>query len=414
MAKSIAQMAVGLAVAKFVTPEDFGLWNTLNLALVYSLFIQAGVINGLNRELPYLLGQDREEEARLMAGTTQTFTFVTSVLVLVAGLCYLLLTNEPDPRIRYGILGITILIALNYYQNYLFSTFRSKSSFLRLSAIHFVHAGVNIATIILVVWFAYYGMVIKAVILALCNVTLMHIFRPIRVGFIWDKAAFLKLVSIGLPIFGLAYLESISSTFDRVLLLNFAGLKEVGIYAFGYYALSSFAIFPASMASYIYPKMTYAYGKTNDALVLWKYVQKITLLLLALLTPLAVIGFFVCPYLVNKFFPEYTESIRVMQILLFAGIFNGAAIGVNVLWSMKAWKYMISYQLLNVVLLICFPLIGLQLFDDKLTGIATGVLSAHVVNWCSAMIFCYIATHRPKNDEDLLEAPELLEDPVDQ
>ena len=394
VAKAFAQMIVGFVVAKFVTPKDFGLWNTLNLALTYSLFVQAGLINGLNRELPYLFGKGEDEEALQMAGTVQTFTLISSVIVLLLGAGYITFVEIKNPKLYYGIIGVTILIVLNYYQSYLFSTFRSKNSFLNLSKLQFVHAFTNLLTLILVFYYTYYGLILKAILVALVYVFLMHLARPIKVGLLWNKEAFYKLLKVGLPIFILSYVEAIAGTTDKMLLLKYTNLEQLGLYSFGFYALSSFSIFPSSIASYIYPKMTYDYGKTNDKLIMWRYVKKITIILLFLLLPIAIIGYFLCPILIQNFFPSYNESARIMQILLFAGAFNGCVIGVNALWSMKAWKYIIVYQLFLSLFLFLMPVITLNLFSNKLQGIAYGVLIAHFISFIFGILVTYIATNK--------------------
>lgn len=391
--KALAQMIVGFVIARYISPKDFGLWATINLALTYSLFLQSGLINGLNRELPYLFGKGEDAEAIRMAGTVQTFNLAVSCLVVVAAVIIIMLVPFESEKMTIGIIAMVVIIVLNYYQSYLFSTFRSKDSFLQLSIIQFIHAGVNVATLIFVVYFSYYGMIIKAVIVAVVYVLLLHYYRPIKVGFIWDKAAFYKLIKVGLPIFSLAYVESIASTADRLWIINYGTITDVGLYSFGFYAFSSFTIFPSSIASYIYPKMTYNYGRTHDKLIMWRYVKKITLLLLIVLTPIAIIGYLICPYLIEEFFPNYIKSAPSMQILLLAGVLSGAVIGVNALWSMKSWKHMIIYQLFFSFLLVICPYVGLQFFSDKLVGISYGVLLAHFINLISGILLTYLATH---------------------
>ena len=394
IAKAIAQMIVGFVVAKFVSPKDFGLWNTINLSLTYSLFLQAGLINGLNRELPFLFGNNKDDEAIKMAGTVQTFTLLISILVLLFGLIYVILFSGNSDKLFYGILGMILIIVLNFYQNYLFSTFRSRDSFFKLSILQFVHAFVNLSTLILVFYYAYYGLVLKTIIVSFVYVLLMHIYRPIKVKLLWDKKSFIKLISVGLPIFGLAYIESIASTTDKLLLLKYSNLEELGIYSFAFYIFSSFSILPSSIANYIYPKMTYNYSKTNDKLIIWEYVKKITKLLLMILIPIAIIGYFICPYLIESLFPKYVKSIPIMQILIFASVFNGAVIGVNALWSMKIWKYMIIYQTLFGFLLFICPFIGFNLFNNKIIGISFGVLVSHLINLLSGIYITYLATHK--------------------
>lgn len=386
-------MLVGFVIAKFVTPGDFGLWNTINLALVYSLFLQAGLINGLNRELPYLFGKGQDKEAVLMAGTVQTFTLFAILLVVVVGLVCLFFIPLANLKMLYGAVGLLFIIVFNFYQNYLFSTFRSKDSFLQLSKIQFIHAFVNVATLVFVVYYSYYGMVIKAVVVSLVYLWFLHHYRPVRVGLLWNKTAFYKLLKVGLPIFSLAYIEAVAATADKLWIIKYSNVTDVGLYAFGFYALSSFIIFPSSIASYIYPKMTYNYGKTHDKLILWRYVKKITIILLVVLTPIATLGYFICPLLINKFFPNYILSAPIMQILLFAGVFSGAVIGVNALWSLKAWKYMIIYQVFFSILLVTLPYAGIRLFENKLEGISFGILLTHIINLFSGVGITYLATH---------------------
>ncbi len=400
LTKAFAQMIVGFVIARYVSPVDLGIWTTINLAVTYSVFLQAGLINGLNLELPYAYGRGEVNQAERMAGTVQFFTVVSSFLVLIIGIAYFKFGAEHDLKIQYGVLAITIFIMLSYYQNYLMSTFRSKNSFIKLSVVQIVDAFVNLVTLVLVVYYSYYGLIIKAVLVLLIYVILLHILRPIKVGLSWDKKSLIKLLKIGLPIFGLAYVESVSSTVDKLLLLKYSDLANVGLYTFGFYSLTTFTLFSSSVASYIYPRMSYNYGKNNDKLLLWKYSKKITIILISIQLPLAIFGYYAVPVIVENFFPKYVQSILVMQILLFAGVFRGSVVGVNALWSLKSWKYMIIYQVFFSVLLIILPFIGINLFPDKIEGVAYGVCLAHFINLMSGITLTYIATH--KNDDNLV------------
>ena len=47
-------------------PQQYGLWLTISTVLVYGTIIQFGVLNGMNREIPRLLGKNQAEEAEYM------------------------------------------------------------------------------------------------------------------------------------------------------------------------------------------------------------------------------------------------------------------------------------------------------------------------------------------------------------
>ena len=391
--KAFATLVAGFFIAKFIAPEDLGLWTTLSLFITYALFLQGGIINGLNLELPLSFGEGKNKKGRLMVSVAQTFTLCVSIAFFIVGLSlYFFFPFESD-KIKYGVLAISIIIVFTFYQNHLLSTFRSNNSFLKLSYLQIIDAIVNLITILLVFYFSYYGMLVKAVIVIILFVILLHLQRPIKVNFKWDQKVFFKLLKIGFPIFVLAYIESLALTFDKLMLLKFSDLQSLGIYSFALYALVFSTLLSNSIASYIYPKMSYQYGKDKNALILWQYVKKITILLLVIQLPLFAIGYFIIPELIPKFFPNYTASIIPMQILLFAGIMKGAVIGVNVIWSMKKWKYMIIYQVSYSILVISLIYLFLNLYSDKTIGVAFGLMYANVANLLLGIFLSYKATH---------------------
>lgn len=391
--KALATLISGFIIAKFVSPSDFGLWTTLSLLISYALVFQGGFINGLNLELPFLLGNREEKRAHLYASVTQLLTTISVVLVLLLSAAVYLIYPFSDNKEKFGFLGVSVIIMCTFFQNYFLSTFRSNNQFLRLSYIQIVEAFLNILTIALVMYFGFYGMIAKAVSVILVYVSILAIYRPIKVKSSWNKEVFFNLLKVGMPIFMLAYIEVFALTVDKIFLLKFSNLESVGIYSFAFYAFAFTLLFSNSLASYIYPKLTYKYGETKDKLILWKYVKKITIILLCLQLPFAILGIFVIPYAITSYFPNYEGSILPMQILLLAGIFKGSIIGVNVLWSIKKWKYMITYQLFYAFLFIALTFLFVNVLDNKVVGISVGVLLCNFINLFSGIILSYKGTH---------------------
>ena len=392
--KALATIISGIIVAKYIFPNDLGLWTIISLALTYSLFLQAGLVNGLNLELPYAYGHSNNEYAKRMAGVVQTFTVSVSVFVLIVGIiCFLCLQNN-EPKIRYGILAVSIIIAFTFYQNYLLSTFRSNNSFQKLSVIQIVDACNNVFSLILVVYFAYYGMIVKAIVVIVVFVLLLHIFRPIKVGFLWNKTIFLKLLKVGILIFALSYLEATALTSDKLWLTRFSTITEVGLYAFALYALNLFITLSSSVASYIYPRMSYDYGKTGDKIRLWKKVKKITWILVLFQFPLVVIGFLLIPIVISKFFPNYLLSTTPMQILLIAGYFKGCTAGMNAMTSTRSWRHLSLNIIIYAFLLFTLTFIGIKIANNKIEGVACGILVANMIYLISGLCFTYKALLR--------------------
>lgn len=396
MSQSMTQLIIGLVIAKFIPPEDLGLWTTLNLAVTYTSFMQAGLISGLNRELPYTLGQGNKKEAQNLAGTVQSITLITTILIFLAGILLFVFYQFNNDKIKYGLLSITIFIISLFFQNYFTSTYRSNNSFISLSKIQVTNAILNLLSLVLIIYFAYYGLILKSAIVSVLYTIHLYIARPISIRFTINKNYLIKIMKTGLPIWGLAYIESLASTMDKILLLKFSDLSSVGIYSFAFYGYSLFLVLSVTIAKYISPKLSFIYGMNNDKKQLWGYFKKITLLTILIQLPLALIAFLVMPYFTYSFFPQYIESIRAMQILVCAGMFKGSIIGVNVLISIKAFKYLSFYQITYSLLLLISPFVGIQIFENPIIGVSFGILFANILNFISGYYFTYIATIKRK------------------
>ena len=191
----------------------------------------------------------------------------------------------------------------------------------------------------------------------------------------------------------MAYLEAFALTFDKILIIKYSDLENLGFYSFALYALVFSTLFSNALASYIYPKMTFKYGQDKNKLILWKYVKQITIILLAVQIPLFITGYFIIPHAINTYFPVYAKSVLAMQILLFAGIMKGAVVGVNVLWSMKKWNFMIIYQGGYAILVVGFIYFFINFFSNKIVGVAVGMLGANIINFFIGIYLSYLATH---------------------
>lgn len=395
VAMSLAQMVAGIVVVRYVVPFELGLWNSINLALTYSWFVLAGAQNGLSRELPFFLGAKDDEHAERLTGTALYCTACATLLFLVSGLACLgvLAVTHADPRLLLAVGGTTLLIAFNFYKNYLTVTFRSKNSFWDLSRVQFAQTALMLFTLPLIAVFQYQGMVYRTVLVTGLALGLMHYVRPMRVAPVWDKASVVSLLKTGIPIFLLDYLRLSAMTFDRVALLYFGGVLDVGYYALALSVCTAFEVIPLSVGNYVYPRMTYRYGQSNDPRSVWDLARKATVVTLAAMVPLAVVGWFLLPPVVQILFPKYAEGTFAAQLMLLTALGTGGVVGVNALWSMKAWKWMVTYQTCLGVLMMVGPFVGVMLASSPLTGAALGIMVGRLLMVPIGIAITYVATH---------------------
>lgn len=394
VATSMAQLISGFLVIKWLLPEELGLWQSVRLAQVYAFLLLLGINNGLGRELPFFLGKGDDSFGNRLAGTAFFCATIANVLVLLAGLGCAFAFAQRGAHLVCAIVAVTLQIMLTFYQQIFQLTFRSKDSFQKLTVIQLVEAGLSLATVPLVYFFHYYGLLIRVVLIASVVVSLLYIYRPMRVKMRMDWEALRLLFKTGLPIFGLDYVKSSCGTLDRLVLLKIGGVMNVGIYSLSGVALTTLAALPTSLASYQYPRMTYKYGQNGDGRELWRFGLKFALLGVVFTGLAAGCAWLGLPYFVQTFVPKYLGGLRAAQITLIAGIFEGTTIIVNALWSMKIWRLMIAYQLASSALFALGPLLGIILVGKSLEGVACGVVIGSIGRSILAFMLTYYGTHR--------------------
>jgi O-antigen/teichoic acid export membrane protein len=246
----------------------------------------------------------------------------------------------------------------------------------------------------------YDGMLLRFVVVAGLSLYLMHRARPMSVSPSWETDSFVLLVKTGVPIFATDYITTCAATLDKVALLKFGGVEQVGFYALAISAYSAFQVVPQSIAHYVYPRMSHHYGRTNNPRVLWGMAWKTSLIVVGSMIPIALTGCWLLPGAVRWLFPRYISGTHAAEIALFTAVAYGATQGANALASLKAWSHLFAYQFSYAALLAIAPFIGVRLFSSPLDGVAYGMLGANLVGAILALAITFSATHRKSCDTD--------------
>ena len=73
LAGKLLRMAGGVLQARYAAPQVLGLFNGIGLVLGYAPFLQLGILNGLNRELPYYVGKGDRKRVMELAAAAQAW-----------------------------------------------------------------------------------------------------------------------------------------------------------------------------------------------------------------------------------------------------------------------------------------------------------------------------------------------------
>jgi O-antigen/teichoic acid export membrane protein len=389
--RTIGLMLGGFIVIRWIDPEELGLWQSLMIAATYAPVFQLGITNGLNRDLPFMYGAGHHGEGLDLVASAQSYTrictfgtlLITSLLITV-----FILAGNQNFNLLMGIAGVGMIIAFRFYENFLAVTYRANQSFRTLSYAYFLHFFLIMVSLPVVYYARYTGLVIYQVFGSLSIMIIMHIIRPIRVRSLIHWSSLKELIKTGLPIYIISYLQQISKSFGKIILLYFGGTLTVGLFSPALAIHTAMIMLPKILAQYFYPKMSFSYGKYNNKPLLWSWVWKISSVIIAGSAIIIIPGWIMMPYLIETFFPKYTDGILAAQLALLSGAFAGAFVSSNVLGSIKDYKSWGIITIIKLLLNFLLPVIFIKILDP-LNGVAAGLLMADIIVLLSSLVIIY-------------------------
>jgi O-antigen/teichoic acid export membrane protein len=256
----------GLLQVNCVMPVTYGFWNTIGLVQPYIHFLQFGVLNGMNRELPYFIGKGDRRHVEELAAAAQAWAilvggFVAAILAFL-GVWQLAAGNLP---LAAGLLTNAVLAFLLFYNTYyLQMTYRTGHDFARLAMAGVVESTVALLLVGLVALWNFYGMCLRSVATALVSVAFLYYWRPLRVGLHWNTQHLVHLFKIGAPIFAVGYVYSLWATLNTTMVAWRLGNAAMGLYGVVLIAGSAMEQLPSAVGQVLYPRMAEQYGRTDS------------------------------------------------------------------------------------------------------------------------------------------------------
>jgi O-antigen/teichoic acid export membrane protein len=364
---TILNMLAGLISARLLGPINFGLFNSISLIQGYASFAQVGVLNGLNRELPFYFGKGKIDRARQLCSTAKYWAmllgFIFFVALSVIGVYHLIL-QEYSAGFTWITVGITIFLFFNG-EMYLKITYRTNSDFNKLSKFNIIKSVINFASIVFIVVLGYFGFLIRAVIVPLVDFFMMYKNRPVDVKSKWSTPHFKHLLKIGIPIYLVGYLDTLWATLNATLIVYFLGSEQLGLYAVANLAFGTLSVVPNSLNQILYPKLAREYGEGSPVSTMLITSVKSGALVFFVLLPLAIIAWFVLPYMIDFFLPKFAAGVDAAKYILLMPLVMSLAVVDNIYIVIRKQNYyglcLLSGMLGFIIILLFFNMYGLQL-----------------------------------------------------
>jgi O-antigen/teichoic acid export membrane protein len=393
---SVVGIFSGFFTYRYIEPDKLGIWSLFVVIEVYATFTRLGVINGLGRELPYLLGVQKNDLAKDYASTALLYSLVSNLLLLLI-IPFLFLTDVLSIDNRFYFFSfIVILFRLLFtsYSSYLSVTFRTSKNFNDLSNIQFILIIVKISSLALVVFYGFWGLLIREFLLSLFEVVLLHRKRPIEVAPRFNKHHFISLIKVGFPLFLVSYIAGFVDTFPRLFLIRYGTIEQLGLFSPVLVMLGTALLLPNAIGSYMYPKMSYEYGLNNKKSNLWKTVKLTSLISFVSGLLIFLLVFFLADY-IKFIFPKYVETIPYIKMGSFALLFIGyraAGLSFSVL---KSWNVMIFNMLSHLLISVLSLFILYFYIQDSLMIAVISMVITYSFMFFLSLFLSYKVTHQP-------------------
>ena len=383
---NVLTIVSGLLIARWLLPEELGLFTSFNVLTSYIILVQLGVPSGLSRQLPFYMGSKEEEKARQTAAVANHWGLITGLacfgLSLAVAFYFLAVKNYFFAAGTF-VIGISAFQGL-YVTKYLKILYRSNNDFNKLSLIDIISALVSFAGIFLVWKYKFYGLCMRAAISVAVDLILAYQWRPIKVKYKWDKNYYKELMKIGFPIYWVANIYSLWPMVQRTVVVSLGGTKALGLFSLAVIVETGMKTLTNAISNISFPKMAFAWGQGASFINLLKVPLKPMIVSVIVNTVMAVAGWFLLPFFVQKLLPNYIEGTRAAQWMLWVGWLGSFSVFSNVYMVIqknmdRLWSYIAG---IAAWLLVCFVMYRIIGFNMVIFPIATliGYLFIYLVD----------------------------------
>jgi O-antigen/teichoic acid export membrane protein len=345
MISNVARIISGLLIAKFVVPELLGTFNGIGIIMGYLPILQLGVMNGLNRELPYYFGKGEYEKARGFASVSQSWEIILSCIsfavLLFLALFYFFKSNYLFSAgfLTYAFASIHHYLGLNYLQ----ILFRTNQDFNKISTIALIISLVSLVSIIFVWKWNFYGLCMRNLIITTAEFYLLWRWKPLAVKPVFDLNILKEISKVGIPIFLVGLIFSLWSTIQNTFVLKMGGAEQFGLFQLALMIEASLGVVALSVSQVVYPKMAYAYGAGKKISDLLKISFKPITAVFLFFIPIIIISWIFLPYAVNGIIPKYIEGVAAGRWTLLLLLISILDVNNNLFNVLKRQKdYLIS------------------------------------------------------------------------
>ena len=378
-------------IRHFLGPITMGLFSELMLITEYGKFHHLGIINAIEREIPFYNGKKAFQRVEVIKKIAFKFVLFSS---LNAGLVLFALSffwKGHQTGLQLTALVIMAETAVSFYQSLLHSYKQFKISSLFLVIISFVSFLLKVSLLML---FGLNGLLAALILTAAFTAFLYknggHATIDLSVPVAWKEV--LRLLKMGIPLVSYRIMHVLSSSVDRLVIIFFLGRLQLGYYSIALMVYNYLTMTPRFSFRVLAPRLMETFGKTGDIQDLKKYLLIPSRLFGCFFAVLIGLVILTTPFCIQTFLPSYRDGILPAQFMAVSTFF------VSFIFT---WNYLLIalYKQTRLALLYAFGaaltlimnLGAIYFFENRLAGVAAATLVSQFL--FSSLFICYGFRH---------------------
>ena len=319
---NLLRMLSGFLVVRLIDPELYGQFTGIGVYMGYILLGHGGIINGLNRELPYELGRGNDEYSREMASSVYVLTLIISLLAAIVFLVFGI-KNLLSGEFLTGIIFVAYTFIGGLYlldKQYLPVLYRTNKDFDSLARQNiFIGLG-NMLTVLLVWWLGIYGLIVRGFLLAFYEFILLFRNKPYNLDLNYEMSHFVKLFKTGLPIFIVGQVNKLWSTILNNIIFSIGGALNFGLYGLSMIITGAIGVIPNAFGQVVYPRMSIMLGEGKSISQILKVNVKPLFFQFGVILVVAIPGALLLPVIIPVILPKYVDGIPAAQWMMFVPV----------------------------------------------------------------------------------------------
>lgn len=374
--------------------EQFGLWAALSIFRSYGSYSDAGLLNGLARQIPSSRARAPEEIPSLI-GHALVGTIAGNILFVFFALGARYWDAELVGIPWIPIFAILGFVTLEKLYKLLTAVLLGENQVRRVALSMIV---VSVLDVLLAVagayWWGVTGLLIGATLGVLVTSLSIAYLYPFRWSFSFSTKISRELISASAILLGFGLFNVAIHNVDRTLFLSFEGVSAtLGSYHAAAMLAMCVGIVPNILATVAGPTIYFLGSKSKDQLGV--LIKRDTMVVVGFAISAAAFICLLAPYLAPMLFPKQEDMVRLVVPLAIAESAFGAAVLMDAatIASGKGARLLAAKWLLLGFGVLAFHIIWPSLDSlspiDKARWMATSMMIVQLTSLVASVFFCF-------------------------